>query len=181
MREKCNFVLYLILLLLIAPLQLLVQQVTVKGRVLEKETGEPLPGVSSVVESTPRGVSTDMDGSFEIRVAPSDKLVFSFLGMETQIIAVGDKTTMVVEMEPMRSELDEVTIVAFGKQEKESVIGAITTVSPSDLKVPSSNLTTALAGNVAGIIAYQRSGEPGQDNADFFVRGITTFGANTNP
>jgi len=181
MRKECNLVLYLLFLLLIAPSQLLAQQVTVKGRVLEKETGEPLPGASIVVEGTPRGVSTDIDGSFEIRVAPSDKLVFSFLGMETQIIAVGDKTTMVVEMEPMRSELDEVTIVAFGKQKKESVIGAITTVSPSDLKVPSSNLTTALAGNVAGIIAYQRSGEPGQDNADFFVRGITTFGANTNP
>ncbi len=181
MRKKRNFALCLTLLLLIAPLHLFAQQVTVKGLVLEKETGEPLPGVSIVVEGTPRGVSTDIDGTFEIRVLPSDKLTFSFLGMNSQTIAVGDKTTMKVELWPMTSELDEVTIVAFGKQKKESVIGAITTVSPGDLKVPSSNLTTALAGNVAGVIAYQRSGEPGQDNADFFVRGITTFGANTNP
>ena len=67
------------------------------------------------------------------------------------------------------------------KQKKESVIGAITTINPSELKVPSSNLTTALAGQMAGVIAYQRSGEPGADDADFFVRGITTFGSNTNP
>lgn len=72
-------------------------------------------------------------------------------------------------------------MVAFGKQRKESVIGSISTVDVKTLKVPSSNLTTALAGNVAGVIAYQRTGEPGQDNADFFVRGITTFGANTSP
>jgi TonB-dependent SusC/RagA subfamily outer membrane receptor len=86
-----------------------------------------------------------------------------------------------VSLKPKTNELDEVTIVAFGKQKKESVIGSITTVNVKDLKIPSSNLTTALAGNMAGIIAYQRSGEPGQDNADFFVRGITTFGANTSP
>jgi TonB-linked SusC/RagA family outer membrane protein len=71
--------------------------------------------------------------------------------------------------------------VAFGKQKKESVIGSITTINVKDLKVPSSNLTTAFAGQMAGVIAYQRSGEPGRDNADFFVRGITTFGTNTNP
>jgi len=182
MRKKSNFPLWLTLLLFIAPLNLFAQQqVTVKGLVLEKETGEPLPGVSVVVEGTPRGVSTDIDGTFEIKVNTSDKLTFSFLGLNSQTIAVGDKTYMNVELWPMTSELDEVTIVAFGKQKKESVIGAITTVSPADLKVPSSNLTTALAGNVAGVIAYQRSGEPGQDNADFFVRGITTFGGNTNP
>ena len=84
-------------------------------------------------------------------------------------------------MRQVTSELDEVTIVAFGKQKKESVIGSISTVSPKELKAPTSNLTTALAGKMAGVIAYQRSGEPGQDNADFFVRGITTFGTNKNP
>ncbi len=181
MRKKRNLVLYLTFFLFIAPLHLLAQQVTVKGRVIEQETGEPLPGVSIVVENTPRGVSTDIDGTFEIKVNTTDKLTFSFLGMTSQTVAVGDKTFIEVALLPATSELEEVTIVAFGRQKKESVIGAITTVSPGDLKVPSSNLTTALAGNVAGVIAYQRSGEPGQDNADFFVRGITTFGANTNP
>jgi TonB-linked SusC/RagA family outer membrane protein len=69
-----------------------------------------------------------------------------------------------------------VVVVAFGKQKKQSVIASITTINPSDLKVPSSNLTTALAGRVAGLISYQRTGEPGADNAEFFIRGITTFG-----
>ncbi|KAF5036443.1 TonB-dependent receptor SusC [anaerobic digester metagenome] len=101
--------------------------------------------------------------------------------MESQTVVVGDKTFLEIELSLKSDELEEVTVVAFGKQKKESVIGAISTVNPKDLKVPSSNLTTALAGNMAGVIAYQRSGEPGQDNADFFVRGITTFGTNTHP
>ena len=168
--------------LLCVPLTLLAQsQIRVKGKVVEAETGDPLPGVSIVVDKSTKGVTTDIDGTFEISVSPSDKLVFSFLGMETQVVEVGNKTYFNIELKQAVSELDEVTVVAFGKQKKESVIGAITTVNPADLKVPSSNLTTALAGNMAGIIAYQRSGEPGRDNADFFVRGITTFGANTNP
>ena len=181
MGRKRSLALLMLFFSLIVPLHLLAQQISVKGRVLEKETGLPLPGVTIVIENSPRGVTTDVDGTFEMKVSATDKLVFSFIGMESQTVPVGNKTYVEVQMAPMASELDEVTVVAFGKQKKESVIGAITTVSPSELKVPSSNLTTALAGNVAGVIAYQRSGEPGQDNADFFVRGITTFGANTRP
>lgn len=153
----------------------------VRGKVTEAETNEPLPGVSILIEHSTRGVTTDVDGTFEIRANASDNLVFSFLGMESQTIPVGSKTYIEVALSPAASELDEVTIVAFGKQKKESVIGSITTVNPGELKVPSSNLTTALAGRMAGVISYQRSGEPGQDYADFFVRGITTFGENKNP
>ncbi|SFL52869.1 SusC/RagA family TonB-linked outer membrane protein [Proteiniphilum acetatigenes] len=178
MKKKLNF---LLCILLFVPLYLPAQQAQIRGKVIEAETGEPLPGVSILIENSTRGVTTDIDGTFEIRAASSDKLVFSFLGMESQTIEVGAQSYIEVAMRPAASELDEVTIVAFGKQKKESVIGAITTVNTKDLKVPSSNLTTALAGNMAGIIAYQRSGEPGADNADFFVRGITTFGANTSP
>lgn len=157
------------------------QQVTVRGKVIEAETGEPLPGVSVMVDKSPRGVITDLDGTFEIKVSSSDKLVFSFLGMETQTVVVGNKTAFDIVMAPAISELEEFEVVAFGKQKKESMIAAITTIKPSELKVPSSNLTTALAGRAAGVIAFQRTGEPGADNADFFVRGITTFGTNRNP
>lgn len=73
------------------------------------------------------------------------------------------------------------TVVAFAKQKKESVIGSIQTVKPAELKTPSSNLTTSLAGRMAGVIAYQRSGEPGKDNANFFIRGVTTFGYKKDP
>lgn len=151
-----------------------------KGKVLDN-MGEPLPGANIVVLGGTRGVATDIDGSFTISVSVGEKLTASFLGMEDQIITIKDKKDLVITMSPKVDELDEVTIVAFGKQKKESVVASITTVSPGDLKVPSSNLTSALAGNMAGVIAYQRTGEPGKDNADFFVRGITTFGANTNP
>lgn len=178
MKKKLNF---LLCILLCFPFCLSAQQAQIRGKVIEAETGEPLPGATVQIANSTRGVTTDIDGTFEIRATPSDRLVFSFLGLESQTIAVGTQTYIEVTMRPAASELDEVTIVAFGKQKKESVIGAITTVNPSELKVPSSNLTTALAGNMAGIIAYQRSGEPGADNADFFVRGITTFGANTSP
>jgi TonB-linked SusC/RagA family outer membrane protein len=77
--------------------------------------------------------------------------------------------------------LDEVTVVAFGTQKKESVLSSIATIKPSELQAPTSNLTTALAGRIAGMISYQRSGEPGQDNADFFIRGVTTFGYKKDP
>lgn len=172
---------FLFFLLTTFPLQILAQQVELKGKVIEADSGEPLPGVTITVDQTTRGVTTDLDGTFEIRVDPSDKLHFSFIGMEPQTIEVGSNTYLEVSLKQAVSELDEVTIVAFGKQKKESVIGSITAVNPTDLKVPSSNLTTALAGNVAGIISYQRSGEPGQDNADFFVRGVTTFGYKKDP
>lgn len=170
------------LALILSTVAAMAQTKTVKGVIYEEETGEPMPGATVSVEGSTRGVMTDLDGSFELTgVKPTDKLKFECLGKETQVLQVGTMTNFVVKLKNAANELDEVTVVAFGKQRKESVIGSISTVDVKTLKVPSSNLTTALAGNVAGVIAYQRTGEPGQDNADFFVRGITTFGANTSP
>lgn len=170
------------LALILSTVAAVAQTKTVKGVIYEEETGEPMPGATVSVEGSTRGVMTDLDGSFELTgVKPTDKLKFESLGKETQVLQVGTMTNFVVKLKNAANELDEVTVVAFGKQRKESVIGSISTVDVKTLKVPSSNLTTALAGNVAGVIAYQRTGEPGQDNADFFVRGITTFGANTSP
>ena len=170
------------LALILSTVAVVAQTKTVKGVIYEEETGEPMPGATVSVEGSTRGVMTDLDGSFELTgVKPTDKLKFECLGKETQVLQVGTMTNFVVKLKNAANELDEVTVVAFGKQRKESVIGSISTVDVKTLKVPSSNLTTALAGNVAGVIAYQRTGEPGQDNADFFVRGITTFGANTSP
>lgn len=170
------------LALILSTVAAVAQTKTVKGVIYEEWTGEPMPGATVSVEGSTRGVMTDLDGSFELTgVKPTDKLKFECLGKETQVLQVGTMTNFVVKLKNAANELDEVTVVAFGKQRKESVIGSISTVDVKTLKVPSSNLTTALAGNVAGVIAYQRTGEPGQDNADFFVRGITTFGANTSP
>lgn len=100
------------------------------------EFGEPIPSASILVEGRSKGVITDLDGTFEIEVTPTDKLVVSFLGMETQTILVGNQTNIVVKMKPKTAELDEVTIVAYGKQRKVSVIGAINTISTDELKPP---------------------------------------------
>ncbi len=151
------------------------------GYVTDRE-GEPLPGAAIMVKGSKRGVMTDENGAFTIDgIKVGTVLVASSLGMEDLEFTFTGQDNLTIALKQQSNALDEVTVVAFGTQKKESVIGAITTIDPGKLKIPSSNLTTALAGNMAGIIAYQRTGEPGQDNADFFVRGITTFGANTHP
>lgn len=143
--------------------------------------GKPLPGATVTIKGTTRGVITDPNGYFTIDVSPEDVMVISFIGMETKEIPVGEKVLFNIVLPQKSEELKDVTVVAFAKQKKESVIASITTVKPADLKIPSSNLTTSLAGRMSGIISYQRSGEPGKDNAQFFVRGVTTFGYKKDP
>jgi len=156
------------------------QSILVKGHVSD-EDGNPIPSVTVTVVGSTKGAITDNNGDYTIEVEPTDQLQFSLVGMEPQTIDVNRQIRIDVVLKAKANEFDEITVVAFGKQKKESVIGSVTTISPEHLKVPSSNLTTAFAGQIAGMIAYQRSGEPGADNADFFVRGITTFGTNRNP
>ncbi|MBL4560692.1 MAG: TonB-dependent receptor [Labilibaculum sp.] len=140
-----------------------------------------IPGVTIVVKGKMKGVITDINGKFEIEVSDSDVLEFSFIGFKSLSVPVKGKMELKVLLKEKVSELDEVTIVAFGKQKKESVLSSITTINTKELKIPSSNLTTALAGRVAGLISYQRSGEPGKDDASFFIRGVTTFGYKKDP
>ncbi|WP_449049305.1 SusC/RagA family TonB-linked outer membrane protein [Parapedobacter sp.] len=157
------------------------QQSTVQGIVVDT-SGTPLPGVTvSVKDRSSMVTSTDLNGRYVLEIPEAAILVFTMVGYETQEVTVGSQREIDVVLEISSSMLDDVVVVGFGTQKKKEVVGSVTSISPGDLKVPSSNLTTALAGQAAGIIAYQRSGEPGQDNADFFVRGITTFGTNTNP
>lgn len=147
----------------------------VTGKVTD-EAGNPVAGAFIAVEGSTRGVSTDVDGTYSIDASATEQLTFSFIGMEPQTILVGDQKIINVILKDKKNELDEVTVVAFAKQKKESVVASVTTINPTELKVPSSNLTTAFAGRIAGLISYQRTGEPGQDNAQFFIRGVTTFG-----
>jgi TonB-linked SusC/RagA family outer membrane protein len=151
-----------------------VVQKKITGIVVDEQKS-PLPGVTIQIAGKQGGVITDIDGKFSIDVSPTDKLVVSYIGMETKTVTVGDKKSINIELVPKTDELDEVTVVAFAKQKKESVLASVTTVKVGELKVPSSNLTTALAGRMAGLISYQLSGEPGKNNASFFIRGITTF------
>lgn len=143
----------------------------------------PLPGVSVMVKGKSSvGTTTDLNGKYVLELPPGDvTLMFSMVGFKTVEAPVNGRKVIDIKMEVNRSDLEEVVVVGYGTQKKESVIGSITTINPSELKVPSSNLTTALAGRVAGIIAYQRSGEPGADDAQFFIRGATTFGYRQSP
>ena len=157
------------------------QSMIVKGKVVD-EKGVPLIGVTIIEDGINNGAATDFDGNYVLNVqSPDANLAVSYIGFETQIIAVkGESTVNIIMIEDLES-LEEVQVVAFSKQKKNSVIGSISTVKASELKIPSSNLTTAFAGKIAGLISYQRSGEPGADNAEFFIRGVTTFGYKNNP
>ena len=157
------------------------QTVIVSGEVTDS-LGNLLPGVSILVEGTTNGTTTDFDGKYAINIkTPNAILVFSYLGFETQKIKVSDQKKINVILKEGLDQLEEIQIVAFSKQKKNSVIGSITTVKVTDLKQPTANLTNSLAGQISGLISYQRSGEPGQDNAAFFIRGVTTFGFNNSP
>ena len=149
------------------------------GKVLD-ETGAGIPGASIVVKGSTRGVTTDVDGSFEFEVAAADVLQISYLGYETQEITVGAQTNITVQLKPQVSELETVTVVAYGKQRKESIIGAINTIDTDELRVQSGQLSSNLAGKLAGVVVMQRSGEPGK-SADFWIRGVNTFGENNKP
>ena len=131
-----------------------------------------------MIEGTTSGMMVEADGSFALRAAEGQNLVVGMLGYESRTVRVTDREEYLVVLRESATELEEVTVVAFSKQKKESIISSVSTIRPSELKVPSSNLTTVLGGRIAGIISQQISGEPGRDNADFFVRGMTTFNSN---
>lgn len=151
------------------------------GSVIDVD-GEPMTGASVSVRGTTIGTVTDLNGEFAISVSSdTSTIVVSMIGYIPQTIKIGKQRILSIKMLEDDNVLEEVTVVAFGRQKKESIVSAITTISPSELKAPSSNLTTALQGRMAGVISYQRSGEPGSDNAEFFLRGVTTFGFNSSP
>src|SRR5690606_29828586 len=141
----------------------------------------PIEGVSVNIKGTSLGTLTNESGLFTLEVPEGGVLVFSSVGYETLEVAVTEGP-LKIKLRVSDNKMEDVVITAFGKATKRTeMVGSVTSVNPSDLKVPSSNLTTAFAGKIAGMISFQRTGEPGSDNASFFVRGITTFGNNQNP
>jgi TonB-linked SusC/RagA family outer membrane protein len=151
--------------------------------IVRDSSGMPLPGVSVTVKGkTTIGTTTDINGGFFLEMAVNNPvLVFNMVGFTAREMVITDQVTIDINLFTALNQLDEAVVVAFGKQKKADVVGSVTSINPSELKVPSSNLTTALAGKIAGLIAYQRSGEPGADNASFFIRGVTTFGYKKDP
>jgi len=176
-----NRIFYTFIFLLIS-LTSFAQQKTITGLVTDATDGSVVPGVTVEVKNKPEiGTATDGNGAYSIIASVGDSLVFTYIGKLPVIKVVGKQNVIVVTLYDDTKSLGEVTVVAFGKQKKESVVSSIETVNVSDLKIPSSNLTAAFAGRIPGLISYTTTGEPGRDNAKFFVRGVTTFGYNVDP
>lgn len=159
------------------------QQPSIKitGTVLD-ETGETIIGANVLIKGTTTGTSTDVNGKFSINVPSKNaRLVVSYIGYISQEIILDGGNDIVVTLTPDTEVLSEVVVVGFGKQKKESVVGAIQTVKASELRVPGSSLSNSFAGRIAGMISVQRSGEPGADGSNFWIRGIATFAGATDP
>lgn len=148
----------------------------ISGVVFEEDGETPFTGVNVSIKGTTMGTITDTNGNFKINAKSTDILVVSFIGYNKQEIPIGNETKFKIVMKVDEATLDEVVVTAWGKERKATSVGAVSTVNPKELRGPTSNLTTMLSGRVAGIIGYQLSGEPGRDNAEFFVRGVTSFG-----
>jgi TonB-dependent SusC/RagA subfamily outer membrane receptor len=177
MLNRWKAAMMLLSMIFLAAAGLSAQNINIKGKVIDTG-GEALAGVAVVVKGTSVGVTTNDEGDYTINnLTVGNVLEYRLVGYVTQESRVAaDKTTVNIILDEESQSLDEITVVAFSQQKKESVIASVATINTKELKVPSSNLTTAFAGRIAGLISYQRTGEPGLDNAEFFIRGVTTFG-----
>ncbi|MGQ1891597.1 SusC/RagA family TonB-linked outer membrane protein [Thermophagus sp. OGC60D27] len=153
---------YLLLFVMLIPITVLSQTITVTGRIVDS-TGEPIPGVSVVVQGTSTGTITDYEGTFRLGNVPPDAiLIFSFVGMKTQNINVEGRTIINVTMEEVSYGLDEVIAVGYGVQKKESITGAISGVTSNDLEsVHASTVSSTIAGKMAGVSFRMPDGRPG--------------------
>lgn len=151
--------------------------------IVKDATGETIIGASILEKGTANGVITDFDGNFTINVS-DDKAILkiSFVGYATQDVPVAGKTSLIVVLKEDSELLDEVVVVGYGAQKKESVVGAISQVSSKELlRSPAANVSQAIAGKISGVITSQTSGAPGSDDAQIFIRGRATFAGDGQP
>lgn len=150
----------------------------ITGVVIDDD-GEPLPGVSILIEGTTNGTVTDIDGKFSIDVQEGSFLVFSFIGFETKRVQVTSSNIYNITLNTDLKSLGEVIVVGYGEQRKETITGSVATVKGDELvKSPAMNLTNSIAGRMAGVVAVNRSGEPGFDGSAIRIRGSNTLGNN---
>ena len=171
-----------ICLLLVSVATFAQKKIEVTGVVTDTNK-EPLVGVNvTVKDQAGLGAITDINGRYKISIEEFSRLVFSYIGFDKQEVLVKRQQVVnVIMKESEASELDEVVITGTGAQKKLTVTGAVTTVNVNDLKAnPTANLSNALAGNVAGVLAMQTSGQPGKNTSEFWIRGISTFGADNS-
>ena len=156
------------------------QQKPIKGKVTDS-SGGPLPGVTVVIKGTTTGTITDTDGNYVLSNVPQGSVLeFSFVGMASQDVTIGDQKEINVSMRESSVGLQEVVAVGYGTQKKETLTGSISTVKSSDVvKVPVTNVSNSLAGRAPGLVAVTGSGEPGYDGTTLRIRGSNTFNDNS--
>lgn len=170
------------ILLLSCSISTWAENIVVTGVVTDAQK-EPLVGVNVAVKDVPGlGAITDINGKYKIAIEPYQRLIFSYVGFDKVEVLIKEQRVVNVTMkESAASSLDEVVITGTGVQKKLTVTGAITTVNVSDLMhTANGSVVNALAGNVAGVLAMQTSGQPGRKTSEFWIRGISTFGASTS-
>lgn len=172
-----------VFLMLLAGQTLWAQQRQVTG-IVKDQTGEPIIGASVLEKGSTNGVITDLDGNFKLTVSNAVKAVLqiSYVGYKTQEISMNGKTLLEVVLKEDTELLDEVVVVGYGAQKKESVVGAISQVSSKELLAsPAANVSQAIAGKIPGVITTQTSGAPGQDDTKINIRGRATFAGDGSP
>ena len=155
--------------------------IVVRG-VVRDEAGAPLLGAGIRVKGTMNSTSTDSNGAFSITV-PDEKvtLLFSYVGYASAEVVLGTQRTITIQLKPAGGDLQEIAVVAYGTQKKESLVGAQSSVKASELNQPTANISSMLAGRIAGVVGVTRNGEPGSDQADIWIRGISNIGGDRNP
>lgn len=178
--KKQLFVLFFSVLLTSAFAQEVKFNVT--GKVYDAATEQPLPGANILEKGTKNGAVTDFNGEFALTVKDKNAtLIISYLGYVTQEILIEGNSEIIIALEESAAGLDEVVVVAYGSQKKISIVGAVATIEPTELRTASTTISTSLAGNVSGIIGVQRTGQPGADAANFYIRGVSTYSGVQNP
>ncbi len=170
------------LFLLLSGQALLAQAVQVKG-VVKDQTGESIVGVTVVEKGTVNGTITDLDGNFLLTVSNRNaNILISYIGYTTQDLQLDGQTFITVVMKQDDKELEEVVVVGYGAQKKESVVGAISQLSSKELlKSPAANVSQAIAGKIPGVVTSQASGAPGSDDVQIYIRGRATFAGDGQP
>ena len=143
------------------------KKVEIVGGVVDARSGESVVGATVRVKDVNSGVITDMDGKFTIKATPGDVLVISYIGYETKEVKVVNGKVLLVELVEDAKQLEEVVVTAYGSgQKKASMVGSVQAIRPAELQVPSASLSNSFAGRLAGVIAVQRTGQPGADGSD---------------
>lgn len=156
---------------------------SLSGYVMDSTTKLPINGVSVVIKGTKQGTSTDRSGEFHMDISGNQALLeFSFVGYKSKELVVQKGRPATIYLATIVDTFGAVVVTAYGRRErKEAVVGSVTSIQPGELKIPASNLTNAMAGKIAGVIGFQRGGQPGLDNSTFFIRGVTTLGYSSSP